>query len=58
MASANSPQVPQHLLCVMFLCITPHSRSIGFRCGQNAGRKCSLIRRPRRDSHSFTSLAW
>jgi len=28
------------------LCITPHSRSIGFRCGQYGGMKCSFIRRP------------
>ena len=33
-ASANSPRVSWHLLCVTFLCMTPQSRSIGFRCGQ------------------------
>ena len=45
-ASANCLHVLSHLLCVIFLCITPHNRSIGFKCGQYGGIKCNLMRRP------------
>ena len=33
-SSANSLYFEWHLLWVMYLCMTPHNRSIGFRCGQ------------------------
>src|ERR1019366_9353706 len=33
-ASANCPHVAYHLLCVTFLCMTPHNRWIGFKCGK------------------------
>ena len=34
----------------------PHNRSIGFKCGQYVGMKCSLMRRPGRANHSCA--AW
>ena len=57
-ASVNCLKLAWERLCVACRCMTPHRRSIGFRCGAQDGRKCNFRQHSGRSSQCFSIFAW